>query len=108
MPRGHFELAWLEAQDLELAEATHIKGFKLGNYPAEDILRYAHLEVDEQMQAPDDISEMADIVCCLVAYCQRKGWDMDKVGLAMRQKLRARFVEAEELLGPLKGEKSEE
>lgn len=97
-----FEQAWKEALLLEEAEAEHIKGFKLGNYPEEDILRYARMEVDELRAEPDDVNEMADIMCCLVAYCARKGWSMEKVGQAMRHKLRVRFKDADGIIGPFK------
>lgn len=101
MGHGQFKLGWLEVRDLELARATHIKGFRLGSYPADNILTYAKGEIDELRRAPDDIDEMADAMCLLSAYCHHKGWSMEEVGLAMRKKLRVRFVEAEKLLGPL-------
>jgi len=97
----HFDKAWEEVLLLEEVKAEHRSGFTLGDYSEERILRYAMEELREQEDAPDDIGEMADVLCCLIAYCRRKQWNMHRVGLAMRQKLRARFPTAESILGPL-------
>lgn len=91
MFRNAFMIAWGELVCLEHSQAEHIKGFRLGTYPDEDILRYSILEHYELIQEPDDEMEMADIMLCLLAYCERKKWTPEKLGCAMREKLRARF-----------------
>lgn len=92
--------AWEEALKLEEVHAEHIKGFKLGFYPKEDILRYARLEIEELMEAPEEIHEMADLLACAIAYCARQGWTPDQVGQAIRKKLRSRFKNTEPVIGP--------
>jgi hypothetical protein len=98
MNTNEFTKAWLEMQTLEKLQATHRKGWRLGTYPAENILDYTKDEIEELRAEPDDIDEMADIMLCLMAYCTRKGWNPDDVGTAMQKKLRTRFPDAEKLL----------
>lgn len=97
--KGGFLRAFEEVRLLEVNHAEHIKGWKCGDFPDGDILRYAHLEIEELERAPDDIDEMADSLICLLSYCVRKGWDLDKVGYAISHKLRVRFKDAGKLLG---------
>lgn len=87
-----------EIQLLEEKQAEHIKGWKCGQFPDEDILKYAHLEVQELQDSPDDILEMADSLICLYSYCARKKWTQEQIDEAMKTKLRARFKNAEEIL----------
>lgn len=87
-----------EIKILEDNHAQHVKGWKCGFFPDEDILRYAHNEIAELEAAPDDINEMADSLICLFSYCVRKGWDLDQVGKAIRFKLRERFKDVDKLI----------
>lgn len=90
--------ACIEIEKLEEGHAEHIKGWKCGFFPDEDILKYAHLEISELEQTPDDITEMADSLICLLSYCIRKKWDLGMIGDAIRTKLRMRFKDVDKFL----------
>ena len=87
-----------EIKILEDNHAQHIKGWKCGFFPDEDILKYTHGEVAELEAAPDDIHEMADSLVCLFSYCIRKNWSPDQVGKAIRFKLREKFKDLDKLI----------
>jgi len=99
MPHGEELLkACTELRILEENHAEHVKGWKCGFFPDEDILRYTHGEVSELEAAPDDINEMADAMVCLLSYCVRKKWSIDDVGKAIQYKLRKRFKDVDKLV----------
>jgi hypothetical protein len=87
-----------EIKILEENHAQHIKGWKCGFFPDEDILKYTHGEVAELEAAPDDINEMADSLVCLFSYCVRKKWSPDQIGKAIRFKLREKFKNLDKLI----------
>jgi len=93
--------AYNEIRKLEEGHAEHIKGWKCGHFPREDILKYAILEINELQESPDDIDEMADSLICLLSYCVQNNWDLSQISKAIRKKLRLRFKDADKLIGDI-------
>lgn len=67
------------------------KNFKLADVTLEFILSQAQAEFDELKDAPDDESEMADLLGILVHYCIKQGWTMDLIESKIIEKLELRF-----------------
>lgn len=67
------------------------KGYKLGELTTDEVLAYAACEMFELARAPDDVSELADLLGCLFHYAQRKGWSMALIERELMRKLVLRF-----------------
>ncbi len=104
MHGDEFLKACVELRILEENHAEHVKGWKCGLFPDEDILKYTHGEVSELEAAPEDINEMADALICLLSYCVRKKWSIDDVGKAIQFKLRKRFKDTDKHFQEIKND----
>jgi hypothetical protein len=83
--------AWDEVARLERTNATHRKGWRLGDAAPATSIRHCRDELDELEAEPDNVDELADAVGCLFAYAAKKGWTMEDVESALLRKLAARF-----------------
>ncbi len=85
--------SWEEIRRLASVNATHRTGWKLGDVPVLLSLKNAASELVELAAAPDDITEMADLFGCLIVYCVKMGWTVERVETALMEKLKRRFKE---------------
>lgn len=89
--------AWDTIRRYSEANAQHWrKGYRLGEVTVEFILAAAADELQELREAPTDISEMADVMACLIHACQRQGWSPSDIGAEIERKLELRFGSLEE------------
>ena len=71
--------------------ARHRSGFRLGTIGLSSILDHTAEELQELRNAPDDPSEMADILATLIHYSIMQGWTEDFLEKLMIEKLDVRF-----------------
>jgi hypothetical protein len=82
---------WKEIERLRATNAEHRSGFRLGEVTQEFILTQLEKEIQELMDAPDDIREFADVLGILWHYAQFKGWTMHEIEMQALMKLALRF-----------------
>lgn len=82
------EKVWKKIEDIISNNDIHKrKGIVISQQKPKEILQHALEELIELNEAPDDIEEMADILNCLVHYCQKKEWSQEDIEKAMIKKL---------------------
>lgn len=84
--------AWREISNLVRLNATHRKGWKLGDAAVALSVKNARDELSELVDSPDDVEELADVMGCLIVYAVKKGWSVRDVEKALLKKLRERFT----------------
>jgi hypothetical protein len=85
--------AWAEVERLIRANARHRGGVFMGNVPDDTILDHAEGELEELTWAPNDPSELADLLGVLIHYAVKHGWTMEQLEGLMLEKFKARFTE---------------
>lgn len=83
--------AWDEIARLVRENATHRRGWKLGDAPPSMSIAHARDELAELADSPDDVTELADILGCLIVYAVKKGWSAVAVEEVLLMKLSLRF-----------------
>jgi len=87
------DAAYLLVQGFTDRNARHLrKNFRLLETPLADTLKRAKEELQELVEAPDDIDEMADTLANLLHYSVRKGWSTAQLYAAVSKKLNMRFA----------------
>lgn len=84
--------AWDAVAELIRLNATHRKGFKLGEVKPPFILMQMQMEMNELRESPDSSEEWADLLGILIHYAQKKGWVMDRLEDIMLMKFKERFT----------------
>lgn len=84
---------WQEIGRLIKVNATHRKGFKIGEVRPLFVMGNLVGEVKELMENPDDPDEAADVFGVLIHYCLKQGWSMEDIQLRLLTKLAIRFTE---------------
>jgi hypothetical protein len=83
---------WNEIEKMVASNAVHIRtGVGLQELTERQILEHAQNELNELIQMPEDPTEVADILCCLFHYCQRRNWPQEYIESLMISKLKLRF-----------------
>lgn len=83
--------AWDKIQKLIDSNARHRKGFRLQEVSLPFILSQSQDEMDELKDAPDDPSEMADLIGVLIHYSIKQGWSLEFLESLLIEKLDLRF-----------------
>ena len=79
-------------ESLVKVNALHRKrNTRLQDATAESILLHAQEELQELLDAPDDIDELADLVAILMHYMIKKDWTPAQLDDAIVKKLKERF-----------------
>jgi hypothetical protein len=85
--------AWRKIEALIKTNARHRRGFRLQDVELPFVLDQARGEFDELTDAPDDPSEMADLLGVLIHYSIKQGWTMEVLESYLIEKLNQRFSE---------------
>lgn len=85
---------WSKIELLIKANALHSRGFRLGEVELPFVLSQAEDEFRELKDAPDDPSEMADLLGVLIHYSIKQGWTMEALESYLSEKLDLRFSES--------------
>ena len=83
--------AWRKVESLIRNNAQHRKGFRLQDVKPPFILEQAQGEFNELRDAPDDPTEMADLLGVLIHYSIKQGWTMELLESYMLEKFAIRF-----------------
>lgn len=73
--------------------AIHRKGFCLQDVTLPEVLVHAQEELQELAAAPDDPTEMADLLAILFHYSIQQGWTPEFLQSLIIEKLDLRFKE---------------
>ena len=83
--------AWDEVRRLIDADAVHRRGFTLKEVGPHFILHQAEMELAELKRAPNDPTELADVLGVLIHYAVKKGWTEEQLEELMLAKFKERF-----------------
>jgi Protein of unknown function (DUF550) len=87
------ETAFEVAAYLFECNAYHKKlGVRLQDQEPKDVTDHMHRKVDELANQPDDIFELADILCLAASYAARKNYTPANLAAAMVVKMQQRFI----------------
>ena len=82
---------WNKIDRLIKANARHRRGFRLQEVDLPFVLSQVEAELQELKDAPDDPSEMADLLGVLIHYSIKQGWSMELLESYLSEKLDLRF-----------------
>lgn len=85
--------AWSKTESLITSNAKHRKGWRTQEMDLPYLLKHATEELQELVDAPDDPTEMADLLAILFHYAIKQGWTMQFLESLMIEKMNLRFSE---------------